>query len=297
MQVVPDRVFESEHPAVLATYVVAVTATTMCAFHPVFAAISLAGALLCALVVCGPERAWATLRWQLPLFVVVVLANPVFSRLGQTLLVQVGPIAIHLESLVFGLCMGMMLVSSLLWLWCATSILTLDRLLALGGGVLPTVGLMVSMTMRLVPQLLRRGGQVRTVRAACSGAPRVGNPVQEGARLSGILLSWSLEDSVERSDAMRARGWAAGRRRSHYLPWRTTAHDVIRLALLLALVALDAFLERVACSQWAFYPTMPHLVPWWGYAPHAVLVLLPTLTALADRMGWERTGRRACQTP
>jgi len=295
MQAVPARAFEAEHPVVLATYVVAVTATTMCAFHPVYATISLSGALLCALVVCGPERAWDVLRWQLPLFAVVTLANPVFSRLGDTLLWQAGPIAIHLESLVFGLCMGMMLVSSLLWLWCANDILTLDRLLALGGGLLPTVGLMVSMTMRLVPQLLHRGGQVRTVRAACSGIPDGGGPVQEGARLSGILLSWSLEDSVERSDAMRARGWVAGRRRTHYLPWRASTRDVAILVLLLVLVAVDAFLEWVACSQWVFYPTMPHLVLWWGYLPHVALVLLPTLVTLADRLGWQRVGRRTCQ--
>lgn len=296
MRAAPGRVFETEHPLVLALFVVAVVATTMCAFQPVFAAISLAGALVCAFVVSGAQRTWGMLRWLLPLFAVVCLANPVFSHMGATPLAQVGPLTIRLESLAFGACMGMLLLSSMLWLWLASDVLSLDRLLALGGGLMPTVGLMASMVIRLVPQLLRRGGRVRAARAACSGAGRGGNPVQEGARLSGILLSWSLEDSVERSDAMRARGWAAGQRRTQYLPWRMTTGDVVRLVCLLVLVLADAFLEWVAIRQWAFYPTMPHLVMWWGYLPHVALVLLPSVVVLCDRAVWAYARRRTCKS-
>ena len=290
----PQRALEAMHPAVLATYLVAVTATTMCALHPVFAAISLAGALAASLAVEG-RSALGPLRWQLPLLVMICIANPILSHRGDTLLAQWGVISIRLESMAFGACMGMLLVGSLLWLWLAGRVLSLDRLLSLGSGLLPTVGLMASMVMRLVPQLVSRGSQVGMARAACSAAGASKGPVRDGARMSGILLSWSLEDSLERSDAMRARGWRAGAQRTQYLPWSLSSRDIAALVLLATWAAFDGFLEWVACSQWQFYPAMPHLRLWWGYLPHAALVALPVLFALFERMRWARARRLSCR--
>lgn len=293
MRSAPLQPFEALHPLVPAIYVAGTIVLTMCAFHPVYVTLSLAGALGSSLALRGVRPTADALRWQLPLFALVCLTNPLFSQRGSTVLFAWGWVTVRLESLVFGLCMGMMLMASLLWLWCASDVLTLDRLLGLGGSVLPTVGLMASMVMRLVPQLVRRGGQVSSTRAACSAAGEGGGLLASSARLSGILLSWSLEDSVERSDAMRARGWQAGAARSHYLVWRLSAGDVVWLAALVVLIAADALLQRVACAQWAFYPTMPHLVAWWGYLVHVVLVALPALVVGADRLAWAWIGRRA----
>jgi energy-coupling factor transport system permease protein len=273
---------------------VAVTATTMCALHPVFASISLAGALAAAAAIEG-RSVLGPLRWQLPFLCLVCLANPLFSHRGDTLLAQWGAISIHLESVVFGLCMGMLLLASLLWLWLAGRLLSLDRLLSLGSGIMPTVGLMASMVMRLVPQIVSRGSRVGAVRAACSAAGGSKGAVRDGARVSGILLSWSLEDSLERSDAMRARGWRAGAQRTQYLPWSLSLRDVVALVLLIAWAALDAFLEWIACSQWQFYPVMPHLKVWWGYFPHVALVVLPLLFALVDRAKWTHARRVSCR--
>lgn len=290
-----QRAFETTHPLVLMAYVVVVAATTMCAFQPVFVCISLLGALVCSVLLCGLADTLDALRWQLPLFVLVGIANPLLSQRGSTVIWQAGIISVRLESLVFGLCMGAMLLASLTWFWLAGKVLSLDRLLGMGGGLLPTVGLMLSMVVRLVPQLVRRGRRVNAVRAACSAVPPGSSPVRDGARLSGILLSWSLEDSLERSDAMRARGWSSGGRRSSYLLRQFLGRDALALFLVLALGLVDAFLEWVACSQWQFYPTMPHVVVWWGYAPHVVLVLLPAMVMIVERLRWARVEGLSCK--
>ena len=52
------------------------------------------------------------------------------------------------------------------------------------------------------------------------------------------------------------------------------------------LALLCAFLAAVACGQWSFYPVMPALVCWWGYAPYAALMLLPAAAAVAERIRW-----------
>ena len=109
-----------------------------------------------------------------------------------------------------------------------------------------------------------------------------------GVRVADQLMSWSMEDSIERSDAMRARGWGATDRRSRYLPDSFRTSDALALAGIGLLAVTSAVLVYVACSQWRFYPTMPRLVVWWGYVPYAVLTFLPTALDLGQRVRWGR---------
>ena len=83
----------------------------------------------------------ATLRtvlWQMPLILVMAVANPLFSAMGSTELFRIGLRAFYLESLVFGACMGAML--SCVLLCCSRtprSALSSDKVMALFGNVAP----------------------------------------------------------------------------------------------------------------------------------------------------------------
>lgn len=287
--------FDTSHPVVPAVYLAGTTTIMMFALHPVYVGISLAAALALSAACRGVGATFKGLRWQLPMLALVCLANPVFSASGSTLLWHVGPVAVYAESLAYGACMGGLMVAVVVWLECAPRLLTQDELLAVGGRVLPTVSLMASMAAQLVPQLVRRGSVVQGTAAACTasrprGADGSGGGrrahVGEGAHVSTILMSWALEDSLERSDAMRARGWGATPRRTSYRTYRFHASDGIALACIAALLLADALLAGVACSQFDFYPTMPRLVAWWGYLPHVVLMALPTLLDLREKVAW-----------
>lgn len=377
--------FDTSHPAVPALYFAGTAVLMMFAMQPVYVGISLAGSLLCSFLCRGARATLRGLRWQLPMLALVCLANPLFVATGSTLLWRVGPIAVYAEALAYGACMGALMVSVVVWLECASRVLTQDRLLAVSGRVLPTVSLMVSMTAQLVPQLMRRASAVRQVTAACTAAGRVaaggaaadgaapgartlsadrdaglgtisqvvdGNtcqvvgggrttvPVVDGttsevvgdapaavgltdrdatdaprsqgeasqgdapdgrvarsrthrlarlrphARVGTMLLTWALEDSLERADAMRARGWGATQSRTSYRTWRFRTSDAVAMAIIGLLLALDALLAWVACAQFSFYPTMPRLVAWWGYVPYAALVLIPSALDVYQRVMW-----------
>lgn len=280
--------FDTAHPVVPALYFAGTSVLMMCALQPVYVGISLVAALLFSLCCRGLRATLAGLRWQLPLLALVCLANPLFSASGSTVVCRIGPVAVYAEALAFGACMGALMVSVVVWLECASRVLTQDRLLAVSGRVLPTVSLMVSMTAQLVPQLMRRAQTVRQVEAACTAARKceTGSGLKSHSRLGTMLLTWSLEDSLERSDAMRARGWGASPRRTSYRTWRFRAGDAVALVVIGLLLAFDAFLAAVARSQFHFYPTMPRLVAWWGYVPYIVLLLVPTVLDLCQRALW-----------
>ncbi len=280
--------FDACHAAVPATLFAGVAALSMLAVHPVLVTLSLSGALAFSLVARGAAATVRGLAWQLPLLVLVCLLNPFFSASGSTLLLKVGPRSVYLESLAYGATMGALLVATVLWFEDAAAVLTQDRLLALAGRRARSVPLVASMAAQLVPQMLGRARSVRAAARACTAAGPRPPARDELLRTSTMLLSWSLEDSLERADAMRARGWESGSPRTRYRPERFRARDAVAAAGIAALLALGAAGAWAACSSWEFYPRMSGLAPWWCYLPFALLALLPAVAELAAR--WVERG-------
>lgn len=280
--------FDACHAAVPAMLFAGVAALSMLAVHPVLVTLSLSGALAFSLVARGAAATVRGLAWQLPLLVLVCLLNPFFSASGSTLLLKVGPRSVYLESLAYGATMGALLVATVLWFEDAAAVLTQDRLLALAGRRARSVPLVASMAAQLVPQMLGRARSVRAAARACTAAGPRPPARDELLRTSTMLLSWSLEDSLERADAMRARGWESGSPRTRFRPERFRARDAVAAAGIAALLALGAAGAWAACSSWEFYPRMSGLAPWWCYLPFALLALLPAVAELAAR--WAERG-------
>ena len=285
--------FETMHPAVPGVCMAGIVVLGMAVFHPVYLALSLAGALLSGFVVFGVRAMGRKLCWLLPMLVLVCVANPLFSASGSTELARIGMFAIYAESLAYGACMGFMLVASVLWIEVAARLVAPERVMATAGRALPTVSLMTSLAAGLVPQLLTKARGTSTAISACTCAGTRSDAKATLAQRSCMLVSWAMEDSLERADAMRARGWGANVTRTSYRRYEMTERDMVAIAALVLLVAASAVLGYVAVSQWRFYPTMPRLVMWWGYLAFAVLVLVPGVATLAERASWSWSARQA----
>ena len=285
--------FETMHPAVPGVCMAGVVALGMAVFHPVYLALSLTGALLSGWMAFGARGLCRKLRWLLPMLALVCVVNPLFSASGSTELMRIGTVAVYAESLAYGACMGVMLVGSVLWIEVAARLVAPERVMATAGRALPTVSLMVSLAAGLVPQLLAKARRTSTAIDACTCAGTRFDARGKLAQRSCMLVSWAMEDSLERADAMRARGWGADVARTSYRRYEMTDRDMVAITALVLLVSASAMLGYVAASQWRFYPTMPRLVMWWGYLPYAVLVLVPGVATLAERASWSRSERRS----
>ena len=284
--------FETTHPAVPGVCMAGIVVLGMAVFHPVYLALSLAGALLSGCLVFGGRAMGRKLCWLLPTLALVCVANPLFSASGSTELARIGMVAIYAESLAYGACMGVMLVGSVLWIEVAARLVTPERMMATAGRALPTVSLMISLAAGLVPQLLAKARGTSTAISACTCAGRRTDARGTLAQRSTMLVSWAMEDSLERADVMRARGWGADVTRTSYRRYEMTERDMVAIAVLALLVVASAMLGYVAVSQWRFYPIMPRLVMWWGYVPYAVLVLVPGVATLVERVSWSWSSRR-----
>ena len=279
----PVAAFSMSHPAVPALYMVLTLGLTMFSMQPVLIALSLAGGLAYGFATRGTVRTLGALRWQLPVILIIALVNPLFSASGSTELFRIGMRAVHLESLVYGLCMGGLFVASVLWFEAAASMLEYDKVLALLGNAAPVIALMISMCMRLIPQFLRRGRTVLAVQDAIDMPGRKpADPVRSRLRASSVLMGWGMEDSLERADAMRSRGWGAVPRRTTYARYRLGRSDVVALVGLALFGAVAGAVAWTATTQYSFYPQLSVPAPWQGYVVYAAWMALPCVLHAID---------------
>ena len=203
--------FSSCHPAVNFIYFAVVILTTMLMSHPVLLGLSFLGALFYAVRLKGWRKVVRFhLLFTLPAMVIVAFVNPAFNHYGVTFLfyLKTGPVT--LEALVYGLVLASMLFIGILWFSCYNEVMTTDKFVYLFGRVIPALSLVLSMVFRFVP---RFGAQMKVIR---NGQKAVGRDlsngnlfqrIKYGITILSILITWALENAIETSDSMQARGY------------------------------------------------------------------------------------------
>ena len=267
--------FDAQHPSIALAYFGAVLVLAMAAPHPLLLAISFAAALLCGVWLRGGGRVAKSLAWQLPLIAIIVAVNPLFSSTGTTELFRVGTQAVYAEGYANAATMALLLVCVMQWFANADAVLGSDKVMGALGRVLPTVGLMLSMVMRLIPRFVRRGRTINAALGACTAARDGGAATTEcsepspettkrprRARFSDqlrtvtTLMGWSMEDSLEAADSMRCRGWGATRKRTTFQRQRFRTRDGALLAVLALFTAAAGVAAWQLMQGFGFFPAL-----------------------------------------
>jgi len=268
-------------------------ALTMLCMHPVFAVISLAAALLFASRI-GGNSLKNTLRFALPLFLLIALLNPVFNHRGDTVLFFVFEQGITLEAIQYGLCSGVMFAAVIVWFSCYSAIITSDKFLYLFGRIAPSAALVTSMAVRLVPKMR---GQLETIGNAqkmldAGRKATLMSRIRSGLHTLSVLLNWTMEDAIETADSMKARGYGMRRGRTSFSLFRMDGRDRAILAFFVALSLGVWALYFGGYATLYFYPVMrpigtdaPSLI---GYALYVLLLLTPTLLQWKENLTWRK---------
>ena len=175
-----DRLLRGCHPAVSFSYFALVIACAMFFMHPLCLALSLLGAGCCAAQLVGGRGLRQRIAWLLPMALLAALVNPAFVHQGATILTYFpsgNPLT--LESILYGCASGVLLAAVVLWFVCVTDVITSDKVVYLFGRIIPALSLLLSMTLRFVPQFTRR---LRTVAQA---QRRLGRDTGRGSARSG----------------------------------------------------------------------------------------------------------------
>ncbi len=281
------------HPVINFSYFALVITISMLCMQPIMLAISLLSSVTYAIYL-GGKQAWLfQLRYMLPMLVLVMIINPLFSQAGSTVLFTLGNTSITMEAIVYGGAASIMLISVLLWFSCYNRIITSDKCLYLFGKTIPAISLILSMVFRFVP---RYNAQLKKITYAqkCIGRDvhtgsirqRVGNAVA----ILSVMTSWALEDSITTADSMRARGYGLPSR-SSYSIYRFALRDKVVLSILMV-CGFSVVWGMIFSLQVQYYPTLEFGVftPLHGllYTTYGILCLLPVAIDVWEDAKWKR---------
>ena len=203
--------FKTYHPIVNFVYFIFVIGFSCVFMHPVSLVISLLSGFTYSVMLKGKSAVKTNLIYMIPTLLFAALINPAFNHEGITIIKYLpsgNPLT--LESVIYGLAAAIMIVSVICWFSCYTEVMTSDKFIYLFGRIIPSLSLILSMTLRFVP---RFSAQLKTVANAqrCMGRDVSNGSIVERAKhglsILSIMTNWALENAIDTADSMKSRGY------------------------------------------------------------------------------------------
>lgn len=285
--------FSSCHPLIGFFYFVLVIGCSMFVMHPVFLALS-CGSGFCYYLYLKGKKAVKTALWlMLPVLLLFAAINPLFNHQGVTLLYYFktgNPLT--LESILFGLASGVMLVCVLNWFSCYQVIMTSDKFIYLFGRLIPAMSLIFSMVLRFVPKFKNQIQKVSEAQRCIGRDVTNGNifaRAKHGMKILSIMVTWALENSVETADSMKSRGYGL-RGRTNFSIFRFDTRDRSLLGILIlggGIILTGITTKTVHCL---YYPALiiNPLTPAAAtvYICYGLLCFLPMILNITEDIKW-----------
>lgn len=272
--------------------------------HPLVNFIFFMGAIGCAVVIQHPayiaagcvcaaaylmmlsRKAWKLVLGLIPVFVFISGVNPLFNDYGQRVLFTLFGRPYTLEALLYGMAIAGIFVSMLLWFGCYSRVLTSDKFVALFGGLIPALSLLLVMVLRMIPDLIRKCRQILASRGSIGkGAGADSSPkekLRDGVSILSALTDWALEGSIITADSMRSRGYGSGKRTNFRL-YRMTGTD---WALLLFMGALIGITLTAGGTEAAYTPELSIARPTLGLVTYVIFLLIPIVMQIKEMIQW-----------
>ncbi len=203
--------FKTYHPIINFIYFVFVIGFSCFLMHPICLCISLVCAFAYSVILNGTKAIKTNLLYMLPMIIAMALINPAFNHEGVTIIEYLpsgNPLT--LESVVYGIAAAIMIASVICWFSCYNEVMTSDKFIYLFGRIIPSLSLILSMTLRFVP---RFSAQIKVVADAqrCMGRDVSNGGIIKRAKcglaILSIMTTWSLENAIETADSMKSRGY------------------------------------------------------------------------------------------
>ncbi len=227
--------FKKYHPVTNIVYFCLVTGLTMFLKHPVPILISFLCALVYSILLNGKKSLKFNIVYMLPMLMFAVVINPLFNHAGENVIFFLpGGNPFTLEATVYGLIAGLIIASVICWFSCFNSVISNEKLVYLTSFLSPVISLVLSMTLRLVPMFKNKLQDIMCIQNTLKSTDNTGllSRAKTLTKTLSIGFNYALEDSIERADSMKSRGYGLSGR-SAYSRYSFTVRDMIFMLLCL----------------------------------------------------------------
>lgn len=284
--------FSYYHPAVNFLYFSAVIIFSMFFMHPIFLFISLICGITYYIYLNREKNIKSHFFYMLLAFFLFALINPVFNHEGATILVYINDNPITLESILYGIAAATMFISVIIWFSCYNEIMSSDKFIYLFGRIIPSLSLILSMVLRLVPKLKSQIHIISNAQKCIGRDVSNGNLFQKlknGIKIISILTSWTLENAIETSDSMKSRGYGL-KGRTSFSNYVLNKRDIFSSIIMIFLILLLLFGALIGENNIVYFPMV--VIKQVGtlsvimYICYGTLCLLPVIINILEDIKW-----------
>ena len=282
-----DSTFSDYHPACNLIYFAFVIGIAMFSNRPCFVTASFLAAFMYSTLLGGIKQIKMNLLLSIPVTVLMTCINALFTHNGATVLFYINGGRITLEAIVFGLAASGILISVVIWFTCFGKTISADKLIYIFGKAVPVIGLTLSMIFRFIPLLKERYREIRMGQKAMGRNKGFRQTMKE----LSILVSWSLEASIETADSMESRGYGLKGRSSFHL-FRITRRDRVFMAFTLLAGGLSSAACIMGRTDIYYYPEIRggnmDMFTYLSFAAYIILMLLPAAIDIYGERKWQK---------
>ena len=286
------KAFANYHPLVLMVYFLSVLGVAMFITNPILQIMALLGGGLFSLILLKRSEILSNIGFYTALFLMVSITNPLFSHNGVTPLFFLNGNPVTLEALIYGLFIGVMVIAVMLWCRCYSEIMTSDKFLYLFGKAIPKLSLVLSMALRFIPLFKRQMKRVSKAQKAMGlySSKSYTDRIKGSLRVFHAMIAWSLENSIETSSSMKARGYSI-KGRSNFSIFKFYSYDALLLSVSLLLLSITLLGSALKITEFYFYPDISQLnlspIAFVIYTAFCLLSFLPSIIELKESLIWK----------
>lgn len=240
--------FENSHPIVIFVYFLMVIVLAIIQRSYFIIIIMAIGSVIMDYYY-NPDSFFKDLIYSGILVIITTITNPLFVSSGVDVIYQNDYITITLQALIYGFVFGILLASMLLWFRVLRKCLKDSHIVYLFGSLLPTLGLVISMSFNIINKLKN---QYQKIKEANQNMPSK-SKLTYYRNILIVLVTYAFESSLDMMNSMSARGYGQGKRTSFHL-YSFRKDDGLKLIVIifLAIVCFLGYISRY--HDFYYYP-------------------------------------------
>ena len=280
------------HPVSLCVYFLSVLTIVMFIQNPIFTIFSITCSILLYLCLNDFKIDKKAMIWNISLFILISITNPLFSHNGISVLFYINNNAITLEAILYGINMALTLLSVLYWFKCINIILTQDKILFLFSKFSPKLALIISNSLRFIPLLKEHTIKVKNAQKTMGiyNDDNYLNRLKSTLRTFSSVTDYGFENAIEMGMSMDARGYGI-KGRTYYSNYKFTLNDISLTLLTIILDIIILLAKKNQFINFNFYPEIKisniNTQAIIGYLSFIILVFIPTIIVIKENLKWK----------
>lgn len=282
--------FSKMHPVTQFLFFTAVIVAVLMNSSPLFMIISLFFAVFYRFMRIKSAKIVKEILLYILLIIFVTIAASLSCHNGVTAYFFINDNAVTKEAIIMGITFGLKLSAAVCWFGNMMSVMTAERLVFMLSRVSSRLAVFASRTLRFLPDMKNQYMRIyKTQNNIYSGHKSLGKKLHIVFSSFSALVTWSIENSADNSEAMYAKGYGLSGRTSFSI-YRFRRLDTVLILMITYMLPFTVASCFFGTAETRFFPELVFsgisvtdilLLGVWS-----VIMLIPCITEICEEYRW-----------